>query len=299
MDILTYNGGIMNNIKLISDSSCDFTAQEIEKYDLQIIPFSCTFDDITYLRENIDITKEEFYDKLKDPNVFAKTSLPSVNSYLEAFEAAVKDGKGIICFTISSKFSGSYQSAVNAKNILLEDYPDAKVEVIDTMNVTVAQGSLIKFAHKLIQDGKTLSETTEIVLKNRERVCLVLTTSTLKYLVKGGRIGKMQGFAGELLNISPIIVMADGELNNVTKVRGQKKAHATLIDYAKDFAKKFNYDIQKSDTYVFRCVEDIEPLKQKALDEGFTDITTGFVGVTITAHIGTSVYALCVTCFEE
>ncbi len=289
----------MNNIKLISDSSCDFTPEEVIKYDIQVIPFSCTFDDNTYLRENVDITIEEFYQKLSDPNVFAKTSLPSVSSFYEAFEEAAKAGKEILCFTITSKFSGSYQAAVTAKNMLLEDYPDTKIEVVDSMQVSVGQGALIAFAHRLIQKGKSLSEVTEIVLKNRERICIVLTCSTLKYLIKGGRIGKMQGFAGELLNILPIIAFFDGELHNVNKVRGIKKANTTIVDYALDFAKKLNYDIQNCEAIVYKCVDDIEHLKSKMLEQGFNDLDERLIGITIAAHIGTSITGVCITCLEE
>ncbi len=227
----------MNKIKLVSDSSCDLTKEEINELNLDIVPFSVSFDDTNYFRENIDITLDEFYEKLSTPDVFAKTSLPSVNLYLDVFEKAVKDGLDVLCLTLSSKLSGSYQSAVNAKNILLEDYPDAKIEIIDSMQASIAQGALVLFAHKLIKSGKTLLETTEILSKNRENVSFYLTVNTLKYLQKGGRIGKTQALAGELLNVHPIISIQDGELIPATKVRGQKKAASTLIKLANEFVK--------------------------------------------------------------
>ncbi len=289
----------MNNIKLISDSSCDFTADEIKNLDITIIPFSCTFDDNTYLRENIDITKEEIYEKFNDPSVFAKTSLPSVNTFFEAFEEAVKEGKEVLCFNISSGFSGSYQSAVTAKNMLLEDYPNARIEIIDTKLFSVGQGALIHFAHSLLQKGKSLTETAEIVLKNRARVSMVLTASTLKYLIRGGRIGKMQGLAGELLNIAPIIAMKDGELHNVDKVRGQKKAISSMADYSTNFAKSNNFELENCKAYIFRCTEDVEPLKAKIVESGYNTPEVRQLGVTITVHIGTTVTGICTTCFEE
>ncbi len=289
----------MNKIKLISDSSCDFSADDIRLFDADIVPFSVSFDDTTYLRENIDITLDEFYEKLKDPNVFAKTSLPSVNLYIEAFEKAIKEGKDILCFTISSKFSGSYQSAVNAKQIILEDHPTAKIEIVDSLSVVAGQGALIKFANKLIENGKTLDEVYATVVENRSNICLYLTVNTLKYLQKGGRIGKASALAGELLNISPILSLEDGELQSVSKVRGQKKANATLSKLALDFLNEKNKTFDTCEVFALNCVEDIAPLTSKLEEDGFKNIQHRNIGITITAHTGISITAVCVTCFNE
>ncbi len=287
------------NIKLISDSSCDFKTEEINKYNIEIIPFSCTFDDVTYLRENIDISQEEFYKKLEDPNVFAKTSLPSTNLYFEAFEKAVKNGDSVLCLCLSSALSGSYQSAINAKNMILEDYADAKVVVIDTLQASFTQGLLIEFAYELIQKGKSLEETEQIILKNRDNINLFLSVNSLKYLVKGGRISKAAGLAGDLLNVFPIIQMKKGALDNINKVRGQKKQVTSLVSYAVDFAKEKNYNIGDARVVVYHCVEDVTAIKEKAEAEGFNVSKIGTIGVTITAHTGPSIVGICVACFEE
>ncbi len=289
----------MSTIKLISDSSCDFTEEEILQYNIDIVPFSVSFDDVTYLQENIDITKEVFYEKLGDPNVFAKTSLPSVNLYLEVFEKAYKEGQEILCFTLSSKLSGSYQSAENAKRIMQEDYPDCKIEVVDTLQVSVSQGALIKFGDTLIKKGKTLEEVASIVRKNTSNIELTLTVSTLKYLQKGGRIGKVSAIAGDVLQLSPIINVVDGELVSRAKVRGNKKAILYCVNSLKDFAQEHNMKIEDCHVYAYTCTTDIDPLIKKLNEEGFNNLTMTNVGVTVTAHTGVTIYGTCIYYFEE
>ncbi len=288
-----------NKIKFVSDSSCDFTRDEINEYNIDIVPFSCTFDDINYLRENIDITQDEFYKKLEDPSVFAKTSLPSTNLYFEAFEKAIKNGEDVLCFCLSSGLSGSYQSAINAKNMILEDYENANVVVIDTQQASFTQGYLIKFAFELVKKGKTLKETEEIVLKNRENITLFLSVNSLKYLVKGGRISKSAGLAGDLLNVFPIIQINNGVLDNINKVRGQKKQISTLANYATDFVKAKGFEPNQSELTVYHCVEDVTLLKDKVIAEGFNVSEIKKIGVTITAHTGPSVIGVCIACLKE
>ncbi len=289
----------MKKIKLISDSSCDLNAIETQAHNIEIVPFSVSFDDVIYLKENVDITIEEFYKKLEDDSAFAKTSLPSVNLYLEAFESAVKEDLDVICVTISSKFSGSYQSAINAKNIILEDYPDAKIEIIDSLLAAYAQGEFVLFANKLIDKGLSLEEIVPILLENRKNSVFYLTVSTLKYLQKGGRIGKAQALAGELLNVVPVIAMTNGELVSMTKVRGMKKASSTLNKLALEFVNNNNYDINECSSYVLSCNADVSNLTKKLEEDGFTNVISRQVGVTITAHTGTSINAIGISRFTE
>lgn len=289
----------MNKIKLVSDSSCDLTQVEIDRLNIEIVPFSISFDDTTYLRENIDITLNEFYEKMSDPNVFAKTSLPSVNLYIEAFTRALQDECDILCFTISSKLSGSYQSAVNAREIVLEDYPDAVIKIIDSEQAAIAQGLLVNYAFDLINNGKTIDQTYEIVMKNRQNITIYLTVNTLKYLQKGGRIGKVQAIAGELLNVLPIIQLKDGELLSVSKVRGNKKALSTISSLCDKFLVQNSVDKQNCNVFVYNCVEDIEPLKEKLLSDGFNDIKETKIGITIAAHTGISITGACISHFVD
>lgn len=124
--------------QIITDSSCDLSPELIKEKHLHVVPFYVSFDEENYFKENEELQVHEFYQKMIDnPEVFPKTSLPSVEDYVEAFTPYVEDGKDIICICITTKFSGSYNSASTAKDIILEDYPEAKITVIDATVNTV------------------------------------------------------------------------------------------------------------------------------------------------------------------
>lgn len=289
----------MYNIKLISDSSCDFTNEDIALNDVNVVPFSVSFDDKNYLKENIDIDKYQFYEKLSDPNLFPKTSLPSVDLYLKTFQKHIENGHAILCLTLSSKLSGSYQAAINAKNIILDDNPDAQIEVIDTLQATFAQGLLVKFAHELIEEGKSLNEVAEIINKNRKNITIYLSLSSLKHLQKGGRISKVSALAGDILNVNPIIRLVDGELIPISKVRGKKKAFNSIAKLCNQFLEEQSSNNCDSVYYILTCLEDVSILTTKFEELGLSPINYRNVGVTISAHTGVTVFGGLVAKFNK
>ncbi|MBQ7085448.1 MAG: DegV family EDD domain-containing protein, partial [Anaerotignum sp.] len=133
----------MNAYKIIADSSCDIPISLMKANDISYVPFNVSFDQETYLEELKDITPDEFYEKINAEKLFPKTSLPSVQSYMDAMEAALKENKDVLCLCLSSKFSGSFQSAMNAANILSESYPDHMIKVIDTTCATACEGMMV------------------------------------------------------------------------------------------------------------------------------------------------------------
>ncbi len=149
----------MGNIQLISDSSCDLTSDLIAENSIKVVPFSVTLDGgKTYLRENEEITVDKFYQELREKEVFPKTSLPSVKQYIDVFKESLDKGEDVVCICISSKFSGSYQSAINAMEILKDENPKGKIIVIDSFQATIAQGLLVLFAKQLIDKGYGVEE---------------------------------------------------------------------------------------------------------------------------------------------
>jgi len=137
----------MNDYQIFSDSSCDVPVELLEKHNISLIPFYITFDQEKFYKENIEISNSEFYEVLSKEKVFPKTSLPSVADYMSAFKQALKEGKNVLCLCLTAKFSGSYQSAINAKNILEEKYPDSKIHIVDSIQATAGQGiTLIQLA---------------------------------------------------------------------------------------------------------------------------------------------------------
>lgn len=285
----------MNTYKILSDTSCDIPASVLEKLDVAYVPFHVSFDMEHYLSELHDITPDAFYDKINAEKIYPKTSLPAVQEYMDAMEAALKEGKDVLCLCLSSKFSGSFQSAVNAANILSESYPDRKIHVMDSTCVTGTQGLLVCEACRMRDAGFSLEKTIEILEKQKTTTKINFTVDSLDYLQKGGRIGKASALAGTILNIKPIIVMQDGELHPESKVRGHKKALKTIVDMTRNEigAEKDAYRI-----LVVRAEKErhatAEEIRQGFVAEGFDvmdDIWT--VGITIGTHAGPTPIGIC------
>ncbi len=148
--------------QIISDSSCDLEQSLREKYDIEVVPFYISFDEENYQKEVEEIAIDDVYRKMVDfPKQYPKTSLPSVQNYVDAFTPHVKEGRAVICVCITTSLSGSYNSACNAKEIVCEEYPDAKITVINSLGATVLQGLFVIEAAKLKRSGATYEEAVE------------------------------------------------------------------------------------------------------------------------------------------
>lgn len=198
--------------KIISDSACDLSQAYINEHNITIVPLSVSFDGENYLRDGIDITRNECYQRMVDnPGTYPKTSLPSVDSYYTVFEEYAKEDIPVICFTISLIFSGSYNSAMNAKGLVEEEYPNAKIYIIDTKQNTVTQALIIDQTVRMQNDGLPLEKTLEIIDKVIDSARIFFTVGSLDYLQMGGRIGKVAAAASKL-DVKPVIIMKDGDI---------------------------------------------------------------------------------------
>ncbi|MBQ7757989.1 DegV family protein [Anaerotignum sp.] len=285
----------MNTYKIIADTSCDIPVSLMKANHITYVPFHVSFDQENYLEELRDITPDEFYNKINAEKLFPKTSLPSVQSYMDAMEAALKEGNDVLCLCLSSKFSGSFQSAVNAGNILSESYPDHIIRVVDTTCATACEGMMVLEACRMRDAGLDIETTVQKLEALKNSACLYVTVDSLEHLQKGGRIGKASAMAGTILNIKPIIAMRDGELQPESKVRGSKKALKTIMDMSK--AKMGEEKDQYRVTLVRGELERLataDELAKELKAEGYDvaeDVWT--VGITIGSHIGPTPIAIC------
>ena len=124
----------MNEIMLLTDTASDLNESVIKEFNITRIPFYVSFNQVDYFKEITEISIQDFYKKMREDKVFPKTSLPSINDYLEVFTPLIEAGKSIICVCLSGHFSGSYSSAVNAKELILENYPNAQIAIINSLN---------------------------------------------------------------------------------------------------------------------------------------------------------------------
>jgi len=225
----------MKAYQIFGDSSCDLPELLVKEHDITLIPFYVTFDQDNYYKENIEITNEAFYDKLSQSNTFSTTSLPSVQDYMFDFKKAIKNGKDIICVCLSHQLSGSYQSALNAKNILEEQYPQANIEIIDSIQATAGQGLLLLQLANMKKAGLTLEEAVEKLNELKLTSRIMFTVDNLVYLEKGRRIGKAAALGGNMMDLKPMIQLKGAELIPYSNIRGRKKSIDKIITMVKEY----------------------------------------------------------------
>lgn len=220
----------MKSYKIVTDTACDIPLSHLKENNVEGVSFSVSFDSENYHRDLTEITIDEFYEKLKDKAIFPKTSQPIIQDYFDVFEPIAKNGEDILCICLSSKLSGSYQSAINAKNMIEEEYPECNVKVIDSLCVTGSQSMLVLQAIEIKKAMLSLEEAVEKLDEVKTSAKIFFTVDSLEHLQKGGRVGKAAALAGSILNIKPIVGIVDGELSAVGKVRGQKKSIQYILN---------------------------------------------------------------------
>ena len=281
-------------IQIITDGSCDLPKELTKEKDIKVVPFYVSFDGETYLKEMEELDIREFYQKMVDhPNVFPKTSMPSVDEYYQVFEPLAKEGVPMICICITTKFSGSMQSATTARDMILEQYPDARINVIDATVNTVLQGLYVLEACRLRDLGWEYDRLVKRILEIRESGRIFFTIGSIDYLKHGGRIGKLAGIAGSALKIKPLITLKAGEIFNSGISRNREKSMLKVIDMLKEyldevhakpgeysFAVGFGYDYEEA----CRFKEKLRDLVKERL--GIDEITIYQIGATIGVHTG-------------
>ena len=235
----------MRKFEIVSDSSCDLSAELIARYGIDIVSFYVSFDDENYRREGKEISADEFYQTMVDhPNVFPKTSMPTLADYMAAFEPLVKEGKSVLCICLNAAFSGSYQAAVNARAMVLEDYPQGEIRIVDSQQATVLQGVLVQEAVRLRDEGLDMETAAARLEAVRSTGRIFFTTNDLKYLANGGRIGKAAAATGTILQMKPMIELYDAELNSAGVVRGRKKSLQRFQEMFREYVEREQIDLK-------------------------------------------------------
>lgn len=286
----------MTNYAIVSDSSCDLPIEIVTSNNLQIVPFSISFNDNDYLREGIDITPLQFFERLKSLDTIPKTSLPSIQTYLEVFEENLSKGLDVLCICLSAKFSGSYQSAVNASNIALENYPNNKVVVINSETVTGGQALMVLEAVRLRSIDTSIDDSATFLNDMRKNIDIIFTIDNLDNLVKGGRVGKAKASVATMLDVKPVMLVEDGEIQPFKNVRRRKKALDYIIEYTLDFIKTCpnGYKIA-----IYTCVFNddynylLDTLTQSIGSDKDILLPKGQIGVTIGTHTGETTIGIC------
>ncbi|MDF2539035.1 MAG: hypothetical protein K0S76_2056 [Herbinix sp.] len=287
----------MRAYQIFSDSSCDLPDSLLKEYRIKLIPFYVSFDQETYFKENIEITKEAFYETLSTKRIFAKTSLPSVQDYMNEFRPALKEGLDILCLCLTQKFSGSYQSAVNAKHILEEQYPEANITIIDSIQATGGQGLLLLQMAYMQKAGFSIEDAADRIHKIKTKSRIMFTVDTLDYLAKGRRLGKVVALAGNMLDLKPLIQLKEAELIPYSKVRGRKKSLDKIYEMVEEY---FAETGDNTSDYDF-CIANTTTMKDAHYLQGRVEQFIGRkiaypvfqIGVTIGTYTGPGAIGIC------
>ena len=209
------------SVRIIVDSTADLLPEVASR--LTVVPLTVRFADREYV-QGVDITNSQFYEMLVESDELPTTSQATPFQFEEAFRAAVESGDTVVAITLSSKLSGTYQSAVIAAEAF-----SGKVFVVDSASVAIGTGILIEYALQLVDQGLSAEQIAQKLLTRREHIHVIAMLDTLEYLKKGGRISKTVAFAGELLSIKPVVCIEDGAVQMLGKARGSNQGNNQLV----------------------------------------------------------------------
>ncbi len=265
--------------RIIVDSTADLVP-EIKKR-VHIVPLTVHFDDEEYI-DGVTIDHEIFYKKLIEGDVLPTTSQATPAAFMAEFEKAKEAGESAVVITLASKLSGTYQSAMIAAN----DYDN--VYIVDSTSVATGNGILVELALQLLDEGKNAEEIAQILETEKQKIVTVALLDTLEYLKKGGRISKTAALAGAVLNIKPVLSIADGEIMVLGKARGSKMGSNLLVQ---EIDKSGGIDFSKpvllgytgiSDALLLKYIEDSRHIWEGNLEE----IRYTTVGSVVGTHAG-------------
>jgi len=240
-------------VKIVTDSTSDITSDLAQKLGVTVVPLTVSFGHESFL-DRVDITTDEFYRRLAKESTFPTTTQPAPGAFAEVYDRLAKESDEILVIVISSKLSGTYQSATNAKNMVGNK---CRIEVIDSANVAMGLGLIVITAAEAAQSGASLDEVMAITNSAVSRSHLVVYFETLQYLGKGGRIGKAKGLLGAMLSIKQILTVKDGEMAPLT----QRRSKAAGMEYIHSFAARFP-NIEKLAVEYCTTPEDIDKLAE-------------------------------------
>lgn len=273
----------MGKIKIITDSTSYIEKTYVVEENVSVVPLNYIFDGQSYL-EGFKGEYDEFFNKLASTNLFPTTSQPAAGDFFRVYQEAFNEGYDeIIVLVLSSKISGTYNSAVLAKNML----EDKKITIIDSQGAASNLRFLVEDAVNMAKEGRSSQEIADFIEEKKKSMKIYLTTGTLEYLARGGRLSSLQSTVGNLLSIKPIIHLKDGQLEQLEKIRGKSNAISKLISYIND-------DVQKIGICHILNLEEAIKVKD-ILEDKYPNaiITIDDLGPVVGSHLGPKTLGFC------
>ncbi len=270
--------------KIVTDSSADLPEEVIKELGITVVPLYVRFSNDVY-HDGIDISGDEFYRRLQHDPIHPSTIQPSPQDFFDGYQKLGPEADGIVSIHISSKLSGTCNSALQGKKMIEEGHP---IEVIDSQTLTMGLGLIVMAAARAAKAGGSMSEVVDEVKQMIPRIHLLFILDTLKYLALGGRIGKAKALLGSVLNVKPILAIKEGEVVPAGKVRSRSKGIDRLFDFVQsassiqDLAIIYNTTLDEAQT----LAEHIAPLFAKE------QIMTARLGPVLGVHAGPGALAI-------
>lgn len=276
-------------IKILTDSASDLPRHLLDEYDIDVAPLMVILGDEEYYdRETID--PHELYAEMRNGKSPSTSQVPP-ERMKAMFEKYAKQQISCIYIGFSSELSGTYQTAIAAKEELLEEYPDFDIETFDSRSASIGEGFVALEAARLAKEGKSKEEILEAVSYQRDHMEHIFTVDNLEYLLRGGRISRTSAFVGNLLNIKPILSMNhEGNLIPIEKVRGSKKVYRHIVDMVKERIanpEKDTIGIPQADNP--QAAEKLEAMIRE--ETGAQNFITLPIGAVIGSHAGPGTFA--------
>ena len=253
-------------IEIITDSTCDLTSVQAETLGVRVLPLTVQFGEASF-RDGVDLSNAEFYERLRNAQTLPTTSQINPDAFVSAFQAALDRGNQVVAIVVSSELSGTFQSAVIAKEMLNSE----DIFVVDSRQVALSLNLLVTEAARLRDEGKSAAEIAKAATELREKIRLYAVVDTLKYLKMGGRISAATAVVGGVLGITPIVAVKDGKVESAGKTRGRKAGVQWIREQANSEELDFSCPLALGHT---GCVEALD-----AVAEGFSDLMPKFTSV--------------------
>lgn len=280
-------------IKVITDSTSYIPESIRRELDIAVVSLSVVFGDEVI--KEVEISNEDFFKRLEQTKKIPTSSQPSIDDIYTEFEKNVKENNEVVGIFISSEMSGTYSTANSVKDMILENYPEAKIQIIDSRSNCMQLGFAAIEAAKAAKNGSDLAEVIEVANNNIKRSRFLFIPDTLEYLRIGGRIGSASALLGSMLQIKPILTVTDGKTNLLKKVRTKKRALEEIMNIFLDDINRFGL----GDVLVHH-INDEEGAREFAnLIKAKTskDIQIASIGPVIGTHVGPG--ALAIAYFTE
>jgi len=276
-------------VQIVTDSAADLPKSLAEAHEIEIIPFVVMLGDEEYF-DGETISSDTLYQEMKKGKT-PKTAQVPYDRIKKVFEKFIKNDDGAIFIGLSSDLSGTYQTAKMVRDELAEEYPDFKMETVDSRGASIGEGMIVLEAARMAKEGKTLEEILESIRYNIAHLDYVFTVDDLEYLKRGGRIGRASAFLGGLLNIKPLLGLEDGKLVPIEKVRGKKKVFRRMIELLKERGSDFeNQTIGLCHADAPDSIAKLKGMMQEEL--GAHSFFEAPIGAVIGSHAGPGTFAM-------